>query len=112
MAGMGSPPSVRVYDPPRQVWVRVRDLLPIGSHDLADGDPDHGIRVETEAPGLLKEAITRSDRGTLLLVTYPMWTADEWQTVVTHYVPSHLVRQRNSAVRRHGPLRHARRTHG
>lgn len=110
---MERPLSVHVYDPPRQVWVRTRELLPIGVHDLAEGDPEQGLRIEHEAPGVAHESIRRADAGRLLLVSYPLWTGDrEHQHTVTHWVPVQLVRRRHSATKRGGPIRHDRRTHG
>ncbi|PXY21113.1 hypothetical protein BAY60_26980 [Prauserella muralis] len=89
-----------MLDPPRLVWIRLRELLRIGPHDLTPGDERHGLRIETEVPGIVREEIPRADAGLLVLVTYPLWTGDgEHQIVVTHWLPAHLVRPRGRTRR-------------
>lgn len=97
------------------MWIQLRELLRIGTHDLTEGDAKLGLRIESEVPGVAREAIPRSDAGLLVLVSYPLWTGDcEYQTVVTHYVPAHLVRRRGTARRERERLvsGRKRRTHG
>jgi|SRR5690606_15837650 len=112
--GAAAPRSVRRFDPPWPVWVRLGELLRVGTTDETSGDPALGVRIESEVPGMARETIPRTDAGMLVLVTYALWTGDgEHQTTVTHYVPLHLVRRRTLRREdREGSRARGRRLHG
>lgn len=92
--------TFRRVDPPIRVWVDVHRLLPRDAHDVYRNTPD-GLNLEREVIGLVDGWAKRSDGGWLARVTYQLPLQDESGAteLVTHYVPSHLVR-RHSLVRR------------
>ena len=86
------PPGMRKIDPPQHVWIKLSRLFPAHTHHLYHHTP-HGIQTTYEGPGLLLEEVYKVDSSRLGLVRFPLTTADEqWQTVVSTYVPQHLYR--------------------
>lgn len=92
--------SYRRVDPPIRVWVDVHRLLARDAHDMYRDTPD-GLDLDHEVIGLVDAWAKRGDGGWLARVSYqlPLRNGGGATELITHYVPSHLIR-RYSLVRR------------
>ncbi|WP_157357438.1 hypothetical protein [Amycolatopsis nigrescens] len=93
------PVGLRWFDPPRPVWVDLRTLFPVSPHHLHELVPG-GIETRYEASGLLVGEVAWAIGGRLGLVKYQLLSTDQrWQTIVEHYMPTHLYRPKRRGRR-------------
>lgn len=90
----GPPEAFRPVDPPQWVWVNLRPALRSDPFSYYDDAPD-GLQYRYEVKGLLRGWMPAVDGAPLGVVSYQLLTADQqWRTVVTAFVPQHLIRYR------------------
>jgi len=85
--------SFRSLDAPRRVWVDVHRLLARDVHDVYRDTPD-GLDLDHEVIGLVDAWAKRGDGGWLARASYqlPLRAGGGATELITHYVPSHLIR--------------------